>query len=95
MRTIANTLFQFQPEAAGYRFNDVMRVYSSKFCSLLLYYYYCFMQKRQSVQSQNLPLTRMASSGMLGRVAFVRTDVSRERSASIIRVTRIGEAGKR
>jgi outer membrane lipopolysaccharide assembly protein LptE/RlpB len=28
---------------------------------------------------------------MLSRVAFVRTDVSEERIASIIRVTRIGE----
>jgi hypothetical protein len=37
-------------------------------------------------------LWRMASSGMLGRVAFVRTDVSEELSASI-RVTRIGELG--
>jgi hypothetical protein len=35
----------------------------------------------------------MASSGMLRRVAFVRTDVSEELSASIIRVTRIGELG--
>jgi hypothetical protein len=33
----------------------------------------------------------MASSGMLRRVALVRTDVSEERGASIIRVTRIGE----
>jgi DNA-binding TFAR19-related protein (PDSD5 family) len=33
----------------------------------------------------------MASSGMLRRVALVRTDVSEELSASIIRVTRIGE----
>jgi hypothetical protein len=33
----------------------------------------------------------MASSGMLRRVAHVRTDVSEELSASIIRVTRIGE----
>jgi hypothetical protein len=33
----------------------------------------------------------MASSGMLRRVALVRTDISEERSASIIRVTRIGE----
>jgi demethoxyubiquinone hydroxylase (CLK1/Coq7/Cat5 family) len=35
----------------------------------------------------------MASSGMLHRVALVRTDVSEELSASIIRVTRIGELG--
>jgi hypothetical protein len=34
----------------------------------------------------------MASSGMLRRVALVRTDVSEERSASI-RETRIGELG--
>jgi hypothetical protein len=33
----------------------------------------------------------MASSGMLRRVAYVITDVSEELSASIIRVTRIGE----
>jgi hypothetical protein len=36
-------------------------------------------------------LLRMASSGMLRRVALGRTDVSEELSASIIRVTRIGE----
>jgi hypothetical protein len=35
----------------------------------------------------------MASSGMLHHVAPVRTDVSEELSASIIRVTRIGELG--
>jgi hypothetical protein len=35
----------------------------------------------------------MASSGMLHRVALVRTDVSEEFSASLIRVTRIGELG--
>jgi hypothetical protein len=33
----------------------------------------------------------MASSGMLRRVAVVRTNVSEELSASFIRVTRIGE----
>jgi hypothetical protein len=33
----------------------------------------------------------MASSGMLRRVALVRTDVSEELSASFIRVTRLGE----
>jgi hypothetical protein len=38
-------------------------------------------------------LRRMASSGMLRRVALVRTDVSEELSASFIRVTRIGELG--
>jgi hypothetical protein len=35
----------------------------------------------------------MASSGMLRRVAIERTDASEERSASLIRVTRIGELG--
>jgi hypothetical protein len=30
-------------------------------------------------------------SGMLGRVALIRTEVSEERSASITRVTRTGE----
>jgi demethoxyubiquinone hydroxylase (CLK1/Coq7/Cat5 family) len=35
----------------------------------------------------------MQSSGMLRRVALVRTDVSEELNASIIRVTRIGELG--
>jgi uncharacterized membrane protein YadS len=35
----------------------------------------------------------MASSGMLHRVALVRTDVSEELSASFIRMTRIGELG--
>jgi hypothetical protein len=35
----------------------------------------------------------MASFGMLRRVALVRNDVSEELSASIIRVTRIGELG--
>jgi hypothetical protein len=35
----------------------------------------------------------MVSSGMLRRVAIVITDVSEERSASFIRVTRIGELG--
>jgi hypothetical protein len=35
----------------------------------------------------------MASSGMLRSVALVRTDVLEELSASIIRLTRIGELG--
>jgi hypothetical protein len=35
----------------------------------------------------------MASSGMLRRVTLIRTDVSEEFSASIIRVTRIGDLG--
>jgi hypothetical protein len=36
---------------------------------------------------------RIASSEMLRRVELVRTDVSEERSSSIIRATRIGELG--
>jgi hypothetical protein len=36
---------------------------------------------------------RMVSPGMLHHVALVRTHVSEERSASIMRVTRIGEVG--
>jgi hypothetical protein len=35
----------------------------------------------------------MASSGTLRRMALERTDVSEERSTSLIRVTRIGELG--
>jgi hypothetical protein len=35
----------------------------------------------------------MSSSGMLLSVALVRTDVSDELSASLIRATRIGEVG--
>jgi hypothetical protein len=35
----------------------------------------------------------MASSGMLRRVALVRTDVSKKLCAFFIRVTRIGELG--
>jgi hypothetical protein len=35
----------------------------------------------------------MSSSGMLRRVALVRTNVSEELSFSIIRVTRIGDLG--
>jgi hypothetical protein len=35
----------------------------------------------------------MPSSGMLRRVALVKTDVSEERSGYVIRVTGIGELG--
>jgi hypothetical protein len=38
-------------------------------------------------------IERMASSGMLRPVALVRTDVLEELSASIMRVTRMGEMG--
>jgi hypothetical protein len=38
-------------------------------------------------------ILRMPSSGMLRRAALVRTDVSEEHRASIIRATKIGELG--
>jgi hypothetical protein len=38
-------------------------------------------------------LISLVSSGMLRRVALVRTDISEELSASFIKVTRIGELG--
>jgi hypothetical protein len=41
----------------------------------------------------SIEILRMTSSGMLRRVALVRTNVSEEFSASFIRVTRIGELG--
>jgi hypothetical protein len=47
----------------------------------------------QGISDHRGVLRKMVSSGMLRRVAFVRTDVSEELSASIIRVTRIGELG--
>jgi hypothetical protein len=37
--------------------------------------------------------SRMESSGMLRRVALVKTDVSEKLSAFIIRVTTVGELG--
>jgi hypothetical protein len=40
-----------------------------------------------------MKIERLVSSGMLRRVALVRTDVSEKLSASFIRVTRIGELG--
>jgi hypothetical protein len=45
------------------------------------------------VWRNDLSHRRMASSGMLPGVDLVRTEVSEVLSASIIRVTRIGELG--
>jgi hypothetical protein len=56
--------------------------------------YFCILQSNY-IQPMTAFLCqgRMASSGMLHRVALVITDVSEELSASFIRVTRIGELG--
>jgi hypothetical protein len=52
----------------------------------------CLMVPHHPLPTTNV-LRRMPSSVMLRRVALVRTDVSEELSASIIRVTRISELG--
>jgi DNA-binding TFAR19-related protein (PDSD5 family) len=52
----------------------------------------CGINNENPGQESNL-VRRIASSELLRRVALVRTDVSEELSASIIRVTRIGELG--
>jgi hypothetical protein len=51
------------------------------------------VQKAPDFQFCYHALKRMASFGMLRHVALVRTDVSEERSAFIIKVTKIGELG--
>jgi hypothetical protein len=49
---------------------------------------------RVSMVGRHLPTSAYPSNEKLSRyVALVRTDVSEERKASIIRVTRIGELG--
>jgi hypothetical protein len=47
----------------------------------------------KTILLNNIAIQRMASSGMLRRVALVRTDVSEELRASFIRVTKSGELG--
>jgi cobalamin biosynthesis protein CobT len=50
-------------------------------------------QNCKCIKLANSPVRRMSSSGMLCRVALVRTNVSGEHIASIFRLTRIGELG--
>jgi hypothetical protein len=53
-----------------------------------------YTRMRPREQTADEPhIRRMPSSGMLRRVALVRTDILEELCASIIRVTRIGELG--
>jgi hypothetical protein len=54
---------------------------------------YMFMYMVWPRRNKTFFLKRIPSSGTLCHVALVRTDVSEERSASIIRVTRISELG--
>jgi hypothetical protein len=64
------------------------------------FHYHCvtwlygkLQESRRGSYSETKNTWRMVSSGMLRRVALVRTDVSEEPSASFIRVARIGELG--
>jgi hypothetical protein len=66
----------------GSNVSDVISIANFKKFPELVYY----------IKINNL-ISRMASSGMLRRVALVKTDVSEVLSASIIRVTRICELG--
>jgi hypothetical protein len=52
-----------------------------------------YERERERERTRRETKRRMASSGMLRRVALVRTDVSEEPIASFIRVTGIGELG--
>jgi hypothetical protein len=60
---------------------------SSSYCTLISH------PPKKLLQHKLIYHWRMTSSGMLRRVDLVRTKVSEELSASIIRVTRIGELG--
>jgi hypothetical protein len=68
--------------------NDLIRSRRSDLqaCSIL-------SQPSMLPRTQQFRYWRMASSGKLRREALVRTDISEELNASIIRVTRIGELG--
>jgi hypothetical protein len=56
--------------------------------------YECLIRKlKKRPRYNNVESLRMPYSGMLRHVALVTTDVKEELSASIIRVTRIGELG--
>jgi hypothetical protein len=52
-----------------------------------------FLKKRTQLFENWISVWRMVSSAILRHVALVKADVSEERSASIVRVTRIGELG--
>jgi hypothetical protein len=54
-----------------------------------------FFVFKKLLKLRNIAGSRMASSGMLRPVALLRTDFSGELSASIIKVTKIGELGIR
>jgi hypothetical protein len=71
----------------------LLRVFT-RTCSSVLNYHVdkCGATKSSHVEHIQLK-RRMSSSGILLCVALVRTDISEERSTSIIRLTRIGELG--
>jgi hypothetical protein len=56
-------------------------------------YYSAAVARRTRREEKSIFTWRKVSSEMLRRVALLRTDVSEKRSASFIRVTRIGEQG--
>jgi hypothetical protein len=65
----------------------------SGLCAVLSTYTKIHLRDHRDLTHEPNMLRRMVSSGLLPRVALVRTDVSEEPGASFIRVTRIGELG--
>jgi hypothetical protein len=96
MKTKAREVY-FLPGAFNWVSQQYMLPYfllcASNMCTGSIINIYKIYINYSDLRCSRLWLWRMPSSEMLRHVAIVRTDVSEERIAPIIRVTRIGELG--